>query len=123
MRIIRHFSVLVAGALLLLHTLMPHEHHALIDNGDHLCPLHKTTTLSGLFQLAFHMDQGEGHLENFNVEQEFQFIAIPAPSYSVLFELPVAVDVTAQLHHTETTESPPSYFPPQLTFRGPPSMA
>ncbi len=123
MRIIRHFSVLVAGALLLLHTMMPHEHHALIGDSNHLCPLHKTTTLSGLFQLAFHMDQGEGHLENFNVEQEFQFVAVPATTCAVLLERPVIVIDTVPLHPTETTESPPSVFLPQLTFRGPPSMA
>ena len=107
----------LVGAIILLHTLVPHEHQnrqsqiTIIHN--HEC----TTNLFGEIQLSFGVDHGEGHFEH--------FFKIPQDTPS-----PQLIDVLTPVLPEENTfwsvelSTPVHYFlfiPPD-PLRGPPSI-
>lgn len=55
---------------MLLHTLVPHEHHDEMDAGSHATEHEETDTLLGWIKTIFHHDVGENHLENFDSPED-----------------------------------------------------
>ena len=72
MRILGNIWLLLAGTLFLLHTLVPHEHHAELSEEDHIGQHESARSLLDFLQLAFHLDQGKGHLEEYQNADETQ---------------------------------------------------
>ncbi len=63
MRVFRSFFLLMIATIVLLHSLMPHDHHDKTES--EVCI---TEVQDGIFDwlaLGLHMNQGEGHLEHF----------------------------------------------------------
>ena len=108
----------VVGAIILLHTLIPHEHYS---KASDVVILHSHECSTNIFkdiQISFGVDHGSGHFEHFvNVTNDINFDAVEVESIS--------------LHQTE---SPVAYLPySESTYtslkrccdylRGPPAKA
>ncbi len=121
MKLIRKISLFLAGSILLLHTVLPHEHHSELSGKEH-CEQHETAAnLVDFIKLVFHMDQGEGHLEKYQTsgQASFLFHAILVEELLPDFETIVSSEndfpnpfIQNSLHSRLLSS--------QLRFRGPP---
>ena len=123
MNFIRNFTILLAGAILLLHTVLPHEHHSELNEVEHVAQHESAKGLLDFIKMAFHMDQGEGRLEKYQVSGiNFLFPAILAEKLSVifqpvvLFEKSFPISLSEEHFHSRFLSS-------HLRFRGPPHLA
>ena len=124
MKVLRQISISLAGAILLLHSILPHKHHTELNALEHVTQHESATSLLDFIKLAFHLDQGEDHLENFKVAEQYQ-LSIDLFVFSQLdFSLEAKVVELWSIdfpvyQYTQYHK----YLLPQLRFRGPPSVA
>ena len=64
MRIIRLILLSAATMIVLLHSMIAHSHHAEISENQHIEQHQKADTLFDFILLGFHVDHGDGHLED-----------------------------------------------------------
>lgn len=106
-----------------MHTVLPHEHHSELDEVEHVEQHETATGFLDFIKLAFHMDQGEGHLEKYQPSgASFLFTAILAEELTLEFQ-PVLFyqsDFTSSIEE-EILQS--RFLSSQLRFRGPPNQA
>lgn len=123
MRVLKKISLLLAGLMLLLHTMLPHEHHTELNEAAHIVEHQTATGLLDFIKLAFHLDQGEGHLEKFKTAGfNYFFEAIPYTEIELEQFVPVFIDNDFQVLASIDTFSS-RYLSSQLRFRGPPLQA
>ncbi|WP_421765563.1 hypothetical protein [Ekhidna sp.] len=122
MRSISKIALFVAVSFLMLHTFMPHHHSDQISEEQHFIEHSEADSLIDFIRLAFHLNPGENHLEEFEqntgvtlhfpvadfhkIEVPNQVIDIATPSFTK------AQDVA--IEHQFTSLS--------LSFRGPPQL-
>ena len=64
----RRTSLILAAIVVLLHTVVAHEHISEMSDVEHFTSHKITASVFDNIALSFHVDSGSGHLENF-VEQ------------------------------------------------------
>lgn len=115
--------IFLAGALLLLHTFLPHEHRAQLGEVKNYMVHESTTNLFDLLKQVIRMDQGEGHLEIYETSDVFEVYfeaALPdAPAFEIqpLLSEPIVQDKPQVLPDYQSR-----YFLSILRFRGPPQL-
>lgn len=81
MRIFRSFFLLVIATIVLLHTLVPHEHHDKSESEICVTTQDESKGLLDWIALGLHINQSEGHLEHFLKDQKttlsFTVVAMP----------------------------------------------
>lgn len=117
---LRNISLILAGALLLLHTFIPHQHHSELDEIEHYEQHKQADNLYDLLQLAFHIDLGSDHLEAFKTVSfdyvhpySFDYKTISASSYQLIY-------ITSAPQDFELLQAPDLL--ESLKFRGPPYL-
>ena len=122
MKLIRNISILLAGVILLLHTVLPHEHHSELNQEEHLAQHESAEGLLDFIKLTFHMDQGEDHLEKYQGSSSiFLFQALLTDELLVVFH---PIDIKKSYPPSFFQESLHSRFlSSQVRFRGPPHLA
>lgn len=65
MRRIQFFFLSFATSIVLLHSIIPHKHHSEITLSEDLQQHQSVDKLIDYVALAFHLDPGQGHLEEF----------------------------------------------------------
>jgi hypothetical protein len=120
-KFIRTIALLTATTVLLLHALIPHDHHT----SKEISFLEKSQP-SDLFEqiaLGFHLSQTDGHLEDFSVENasidvdQQQLLAVLSVT---VFGIRAADLQPAQLISTEQNTSFKSLNVSGFSHRGPP---
>ncbi|MFY0652279.1 MAG: hypothetical protein JXQ96_09615 [Cyclobacteriaceae bacterium] len=120
---IRKISLILAGAILLLHTVLPHEHHSELDEAEHVTQHETATGWLDFIMLAFHLDQGEGHLEKYQVPSS-NILFHTLPSEALVFQFTPFILIKTSFPVSSPVESFYSRFlSSQLRFRGPPKLA
>ena len=116
--------VIVAGAILLLHSLLPHAHHSQLNDEQHLEEQQSASSIFDYIQLAFHFDQGENHLEEYQTSGDD--ISFFSPFLVAVIEWSIVIPIV---------EDPNRYYGPDqsdlrvrhpyshLSFRGPPQLS
>ncbi len=110
----------MAGSLLLLHTFIPHEHHAEINQVERIQQHQQADDLFDLLQLVFHNDLGEEHLENFRTTCYF---FIPSDTFDQELLTPTYYLVQSTPHTLEDVSFSFTEEIHILSFRGPPLMS
>ncbi len=81
MRIFRNIFLLVIAMIVLLHTLVPHEHHDKLESEIRVTAQGESIGFLERIAFGLHVNQGEGHLEHFLKDQKttlnFDLLAIP----------------------------------------------
>jgi hypothetical protein len=62
---VRIIALSVSVFVIILHSLIPHQHHCELDHVEHLEQHQKADDLFDLLQLFFHIDLGGDHLNNY----------------------------------------------------------
>lgn len=121
MKVLSRISVLLAGALLMFHTFVSHQHHYELNLKEHIVQHKSADSLFDYIKLALHLDQGEGHLEDYQVADQ-QLIMLAADFNVATFSINQAVEEPLSLSFPTTKEAlPQHYLISNLRFRGPPS--
>lgn len=119
------FMLQLATAMLLLHAVVPHVHHAEYERVD-ACETEDQVSLPSLLKLTFHLtDPGEGHLEHASFQTESQRqeesnVANLPPAFFPCFDQ-IALFIACQ--SVPTFQACPKCHPPHIagwTLRGPP---
>ncbi|MFT4739085.1 MAG: hypothetical protein ACI8QD_000453 [Cyclobacteriaceae bacterium] len=120
----RNISFILAGTILLMHSVLPHHHHGDLNENQNVNAHETASSLLDFVKLAFHVDLGQDHLESYNVAQYEQV------SFDIL-----SVAINDFLFEASITEiSFPKRFPFQenlharflshhLSVRGPPQLS
>lgn len=120
MKLLGKISVLFAGTLLILHGLLPHEHHDEMAGVEHFVAHKQVETWIDYLQVAFHFSPGDNHLEEYQtsdyyisvdllpVDVEWAIITLNIEDNSVFL-------TDASLEKLQRTLSQP--------WRGPPSLS
>lgn len=97
MKLINKISIIVAGSILLMHSILPHEHHSELDEEQHVVAHETATSLLDFIKLAFHVDLGEDHLERYKITQQehLAFDLIIPSTLNPSFEV-VRTEITSQ---------------------------
>lgn len=74
MKYFKTISLVLAGALLLLHSLVAHKHHSELDEATHVVQHEEADDLYDYLQLIFHIDMGGDHLKDYK-NVNFTFIS------------------------------------------------
>lgn len=61
----KHLLLQSACFILIMHSLVPHEHHTESLEEEHVCQQAQVLSFLDIFRIAFHSDIGEGHLDYF----------------------------------------------------------
>jgi hypothetical protein len=67
MKPIAKISMFIAVAFLILHGLLPHHHHEEMDGVQHFAAHETADNWIDYLQLAFHLNPGENHLEDYHL--------------------------------------------------------
>ncbi|MBT8232020.1 MAG: hypothetical protein HKN51_16750 [Saprospiraceae bacterium] len=71
--ILKYISIYLAGAIVILHSLLPHVHESDHDHYSHELEHTAPESFLDFLEEMFHMDMGEGHLENFEQGSQLDF--------------------------------------------------
>ena len=115
--------MLVAGAFLLLHTFVPHEHNTDIKAAETFTLEAPGKSLIDYIRLALYFDQGEHHLEEYNPVESFtiDIILFPTEEIKFTFQLPVTLETDkGGFNPKESIPDPP--FNDTDQYRGPPCI-
>ena len=124
MKNLGRISVLLAGALLMFHTLTPHQHHTELNPKEHIIQHRSADSLFDFIKLALHLDQGEGHLENYQLAHALQFSLVAVTLDIPSFLLENVAEESLDTSFPVTQEAIPKRFEIyNLRFRGPPAQA
>jgi len=124
MKITGKISIILAGAILLFHSFLPHDHHYELDDDQHFEAHQTAATLLDFIKLAFHVDLGQDHLESYNVAQQEQ-IALDLmiiPNFDYLLG-PIFITVTPAKHFPFQDKLHSRHLIKHLSLRGPPQLA
>lgn len=114
--------MMVAGGILLMHSFLPHSHHDELSDTEHTEVHEEAESILDFFRLAFHVNQGENHLEDFKNSPQYQTQFLLVASIvdlefgSVLIEEFPKLNSTAYLSNFQTR-----FRYKGLNFRGPPA--
>lgn len=86
MQRIRIITVFSALLIVLLHSFIPHKHHSEFSFTEHESVHQEASNIIDFLSLAFHVDHGEKHLEEFTVA------GADVHSIDTEFQIPVAFD-------------------------------
>jgi len=131
MNLVRKLILFLATGMLMLHTLLPHEHHEDSSGENHFVEFKDADSIIDYLRLAFHFNPGENHLEDFNKSQDnaldfnnaqdytpnFIYPSVQSFQYDVQFQvLTQYSSVAASENLSEINFLAPKYFrgPPQL---------
>jgi hypothetical protein len=108
----------------LIHNTLPHQHHSEMEDMEHSIEHQAASNVLEYLQLAFHLDMGGDHLENFEKTTE---VTLSAP---MIAHLTYLIPDLALLPEQSSTNayylvsdwhSPTEYFWNETSFRGPPT--
>ena len=124
MKVIRNMSILLGGLLLFLHTVFPHDHHNQQSSEEHFLEIGVATSIFDIIELAFHLDLGEDHLENFQVTPKTAFHLSPFIVDDLLnFELPAIIKLNDDSFPATLSEPfLEQSYRSEDRFRGPPQV-
>lgn len=116
--------VIVAGALLLLHSLLPHAHHTQLNDEQHIEEQQTASSILDYLQLAFHFNPGENHLEEYQTAGEDSLFTTPflVAIIEWSFVAPLLEDDT-DAFRPDQSEVKDQYLYRYLSFRGPPQQS
>ncbi len=110
----------LAAVIMLLHAVLPHQHHNELSATEHSKEHQSPENLLDWLELVFHYDQGEQHLEDYATSEanydslvQIHFESEEAPS-ALFFAL------TAPVYPIEPNGITHTSFSPENPFRGPP---
>ncbi len=117
--------------MMLLHTVLPHVHE------DHLCGEESETIIQsaddlfGYFGLPFHVDLGEGHLEDYqsgqgldyNLEASFAVIPLSGLTYESFHLTSIKEVLLEDEHYLCDDPFPDSHLKKVSSLRGPPVLS
>lgn len=72
MKLLRKISIAIAGTILLMHSVLPHEHHTELNDNQNIQAHERATSLLDFIKLAFHIDLGQDHLEKYKAASQEQ---------------------------------------------------
>lgn len=72
MQLIRSISLFAAFAIVMVHSMVPHQHRDELSFAEHEAQHEEASGLIDYLSLAFHLEHGEGQLEEFNSVQHVQ---------------------------------------------------
>lgn len=114
-------AMFIAISILMLHTILPHQHHDQIPDDRHAFEHEQADSLLDYILLAFHANPGENHLEEFEKASSATFIFLAAELGSFEFQYINAEKDQPVWVEYETTLIP-QFFYKQISFRGPPQL-
>jgi hypothetical protein len=121
MKFLGRISVLLAETLLMFHTFVPHQHHIELNAKEHIVQHKSADSLFDFIKLALHLDQGEGHLEDYQLKnQQFNLAAVTLDVPIFAFDRIVDESSNVSFFITQDT-LPERYIISNLRFRGPPA--
>lgn len=100
MRIFRSVFLLVIATIVLLHTLVPHEHHDKAESEICVTAQDESKGFLDWIALGLHINQNEGHLEHFLKDKKIAIFDIVATAHRMH---PISFDV--QLKEITLTNS------------------
>ncbi|MEQ8711839.1 MAG: hypothetical protein RIC80_02420 [Cyclobacteriaceae bacterium] len=113
--------VMIAGVLLLFHSMLPHAHHSELNEEQHFQEHEMASSLFDYLQLAFHFDPGQNHLEDY---QTAGFDLTFIPQYLILvIESALVIEQPEDDNQNFLPYQPDlriRYLHRSLSFRGPP---
>ena len=118
MKLIRSGLMLMIGGIVLLHTLIPHDH---FSKDSEIVILHShdcSTNLFGDIQISFGLDHGSGHFEHY-VEYDNTFnlgLGLPSTSKAMATEFVNSAEFSRAIpivYHSSSIS--------KVTLRGPPA--
>lgn len=130
-KVTKHILVYLAGLLVVLHTLLPHQHHSELGNLEYEIQQKEANSLLDYIKLIFQEDVGEAHLEHivvgqgFEIDTEVNFIYPPAPSIKLFgdFLEVIPFSMHDEGNYTLLNFSPQRQHQCSLALRGPPSLS
>lgn len=105
-----------------MHSVMAHQHHSELDYNEHIEAHESATSFLDFIKLAFHVDLGEDHLEDYEVVQqaELNFDLFVTTVLDISFDLENTTSGSQQLFvFQEKLHS--QYLSRHLSLRGPPT--
>ncbi|MEP1096306.1 MAG: hypothetical protein ABJG78_14415 [Cyclobacteriaceae bacterium] len=122
MKVVGKILMMVAGVILLMHSFLPHSHHDELSDSEHIEVHEEAETILDFFRLAFHVNQGENHLENFKNAQQYQAQFLLIASIIELEFGPVLIEEAPKSNSTTYISNFQNRFRHKdLSFRGPPA--
>ncbi|MEQ9299522.1 MAG: hypothetical protein RIF33_13195 [Cyclobacteriaceae bacterium] len=124
MKRVGNILVVVAGALLLFHSLLPHAHHSELNEEQHFEEHEMASSLFDYLQLAFHFDPGQNHLEDYQTAGYDLIIISPYLLLGVETTLTtIEPEDDAQEFRPYHRDLRIRYLHRSLSFRGPPESS
>jgi hypothetical protein len=124
MKQIKTIFIILAGAILLLHTFLPHEHHDELKQNQNIEAHANANSLLDYIKLAFHVDLGEDHLEGYKITQHEQLNFDLILFFSLDYSFEIQLTAGAAQHFVNFEEKLHSrYYSRHLSLRGPPQTA
>ncbi|MGL1888106.1 MAG: hypothetical protein OCD76_16440 [Reichenbachiella sp.] len=124
MKTVKHIFLFLALSLLMLHSIMPHQHHDDNETVEEYQEHQEAQDLLDYLMLAFHISQGEEHLEEFQVSGSTVMLnhTVVVAVFELVYQ-PKVVDESNTEYETNffvltTSESIVEGY----SFRGPPSI-
>lgn len=74
MKLTANIGFFLATILLMLHSVLPHQHHDELSQEEHLAQNEEARTWLDYLKLAFHTDLGDSHLEEFETQNYSQLV-------------------------------------------------
>ena len=120
MLVVRKTSLLLAVLVVLLHTVIAHEHVSEMSEVEHFTAHKQALSVFDNIALGFHVDSGSGHLENFvklsaDHSNDHLFVSnmdvyhhVLQESHSLVVDLPIGVYRAGD--------------PSSIALRGPPKL-
>lgn len=126
MKIVRFLALFLATTVVILHSIVPHNHHCNLSPEEHAKEHQSANSLLDFIALGFHADHGEGQWEDFSSSNE---VRVQLMTASIVESLDISP--SEFLAHTESTEFIFGFRPGVLNrglwdsdvLRGPPSVA
>jgi len=114
----------------LLHSVIPHHHHDHLSVEDHNIEHESADNILDYLELLFHLDMGEGHLENFqstdgnHLDIQLQYDLGPLSPVEIVYCLKADAEAdfsTRPFYSSDRIPIPPNIS--SLSLRGPPSVS
>ena len=121
MRMSGKIGMFLAISILMMHSVLPHQHHNQIPDERHSIEHAEANSILDYILLAFHVNPGENHLEEFEKASSISLLFLAVEISECQFiEQPVVV---IQSNRVETDHILLQQFlSRQLSFRGPPQL-
>lgn len=115
---------MLAGAILLMHSILPHEHHSELDENQHVEDHETASSLLDYIKLAFHLDPGQNHLEEFQVSKQIQApLVLNMPVEFVYEAVPELMEERVIVLPAYQFNFKTRFKHQTLRFRGPPQLS